>query len=73
MAEPYRWGDVAPPAVQAMKGRRRYRASEFFGSLKRYRRERLEAEQADPSLGQLSKAEIATAENQSPYPGGTRR
>ena len=32
MAKPYRWGDVAPPAVAALKQRRQHRAeaAEFF-------------------------------------------
>lgn len=46
MTKPYRWGDVAPPAVQEMQKRRRYRASEFFARLKRGRGEKFDQERS---------------------------
>lgn len=42
MSNPYRWGDVAPPAVQKIKARREYRASSLYQTIKRGRRQRIE-------------------------------
>lgn len=70
MAKPYRWGGITPEPVKELQKRRRWRASELFARVKQGRAREFDAE---PSLGLLSKAGIATAENQSPYPGGTRR
>lgn len=44
MANPYRWGDVPPPASQRIKARREYRASQFFAGLKARRGEAFDLE-----------------------------
>lgn len=55
MAEPYRSGQPAPAAVQAIRERRQWRSSELFHRVAAGRAERWEAEQAssDASMGRL--------------------
>lgn len=55
MADPYRWGDVPPPAALRIRSRREFRASSLYARVKRGRIERAEVEaEANP----LSRAAV---------------
>lgn len=50
MAEPYRWGDVPPPAAMRLRKRREFRGSELFALGKARRGMRYEADVAATAL-----------------------